>query len=87
MEVLLQNGYLEYQEVYSDYDISNDTVCYFCGHTYSFHENSNNLKNIPEHSFHPATFLLVTGGTDEGTFTLHEDKQRILKNTFNNINR
>lgn len=38
-EILLQNGYLEYQEESSNYQINDDTVCYYCGKTYSEHKN------------------------------------------------
>src|SRR5690606_16467380 len=36
-QVLLQNGYLEYQENTS-YHISSSTICYFCGHTFEAHK-------------------------------------------------
>lgn len=36
-EVLIQNGYLEYQEDASNYYIGNDTICYYCGKIYSEH--------------------------------------------------
>lgn len=36
-EVLLQNGYLEYQDNYSDYQIEPNTKCYFCGRRYADH--------------------------------------------------
>ena len=37
-KILLQNGYLEYQEKSNDYSINNDTICYFCGKTYKEHQ-------------------------------------------------
>ena len=37
-EVLLQNGYLEYQERPEDYQISKDTICYYCGRAYVDHQ-------------------------------------------------
>jgi superfamily II DNA or RNA helicase len=37
-EILLQNGYLEYQEDSSNYQINNDTICYYCGKTYREHK-------------------------------------------------
>lgn len=37
-EILLQNGYLEYNESYSTYKIANDTICYYCGKTYLEHK-------------------------------------------------
>lgn len=36
-EILLQNGYLEYQEDYTNYNISPNTICYFCGQPHSKH--------------------------------------------------
>jgi hypothetical protein len=36
-EILLQNGYLEYQENTANYSIQDNTVCYFCGKTYKNH--------------------------------------------------
>jgi len=43
-EVLLQNGYLEYQEDSSNYQIGENTVCYFCGRTYADHQSGAYLK-------------------------------------------
>lgn len=40
-EVLIQNGYLEYQDDSSNYQIGPNTVCYFCGKTHSEHKNLN----------------------------------------------
>jgi hypothetical protein len=46
-EVLLQNGYLEYQEDEQNYQISSDTECYYCGIKHKDHNNiSRSLKNI-----------------------------------------
>ena len=42
-EILLQNGYLEYQEDTSNYQINSDTICYFCGKTYRDHVNLNRM--------------------------------------------
>ncbi len=36
-EILVQNGYLEYQEDSSNYQLSDDTICYYCGKTYGHH--------------------------------------------------
>ena len=46
-EILLQNGYLEYQEQYSNYQISSNTVCYFCGREYKDHDKKNStVRNL-----------------------------------------
>lgn len=37
-EILLANGYLEYDEHSQNYKIHNDTRCYFCGQTYQYHK-------------------------------------------------
>lgn len=36
-EILIQNGYLEYNEDPSTYKISSNTICYFCGRDYEKH--------------------------------------------------
>jgi len=38
-EVLIQNGYLEYQENPNNYNISANTICYFCGRTFKDHQS------------------------------------------------
>jgi hypothetical protein len=83
-DILIENGYLEYQEEFSSYQIKKNTVCYYCGETYDLHKN-NKLKNITEHEFYPATFVSVTGSTGEEGDELPEDKKRILKNVFSSI--
>lgn len=85
-EILLQNGYLEYNENSKNYKINNNTVCYFCGHTFGEHNNLD--KKIPNHTFYPATFLSITGKSteDDDTTGNTEEKYRILNTVFNNIN-
>ena len=83
-EILLMNGYLEYQED-ENYKINPDTRCYFCGRPFSEHDKQN--KNIPDHEFHPATFISVTGSTsDEADEYVPEEKTAILNNVFSNVN-
>ncbi len=48
-EILLQNGYLEYQEDYNNYRIQKDTRCYFCGKTYEEHQNMKFDESINLH--------------------------------------
>ena len=107
--VLKQNGYLEYQEQESYYQINSDTVCYYCGKRYSQHnkpeqmivqddeiniddgdddvyDKSNIGKSIPNHVFKPATYIAVTGkSTEDAVEFMTEDKQRILRNVYSNI--
>jgi hypothetical protein len=44
-QVLIQNGYLEYQENTSNYTINSNTVCYYCGLTYDEHKTNTNTKS------------------------------------------
>lgn len=44
-EVLLQNGYLEYQEDSTGYQLNPDTICYFCGRNYADHQSGAYLKD------------------------------------------
>ena len=37
-EILLQNGYLEYDENMSNYKLAPGTICYYCGLTYKEHQ-------------------------------------------------
>ncbi len=79
-EVLLMNGYLEFNENYADYKIEDNTVCYHCGKTNISHPKKD------DHAFRPATFVTVTGkSTDEAEMIIPEDKQRVLNNVFSNV--
>jgi hypothetical protein len=79
-ETLLQNGYLEYKDDSKSYDIKDETIDYKTGKTYEyFKKNKINLS-----TFKPATFLLVTGGSEEGGEDLPEVKQRLIQDVFNN---
>lgn len=79
-EVLKQNGYLEYDESNS-YQINNNTICYHCGIN-----KQNHIKKIgkDEHDFYPATFISITGKTQDEE-TIPEEKIKIIKEVFNNI--
>lgn len=49
-EILLQNGYLEYQDDTSNYQINNDTICYFCGKTYREHKSGmSRMRHFDQH--------------------------------------
>lgn len=82
-EILIMNGYLEYDDNYSNYKIKATTRCYYCGEPYSVHQDK--TKNT-SHTFHPATFVVVTGSsTEETAEIIPEEKQHILNNIFSNI--
>ena len=76
-EALLMNGYLEYHED-SNYNIIDDTLDYKTGLKYSEFK-----KKFNPNEFKPATFLLVTGGAEEGE-DVPEIKQKIIRDVFNN---
>ena len=79
-ETLIQNGYLEYQEDSTNYDIKDETIDYKTGLTYL--EFKKQKKNLSE--FKPATFIIVTGGTDDSGEDIPEMKQKIIQDVFNN---
>lgn len=99
-QVLLQNGYLEYKEDTSSYQINSDTICYYCGLQYKNHNNFDKQKAKTEensssnykkaeckvHVFYPATYITVTGkGTGDVVDVIPEEKKKILDEVFNNI--
>jgi hypothetical protein len=78
-EALLANGYLEYLED-GNYDIRDETLDSKTGLTYIEHKKKG-LKN-----FKPATFILITGGSEEGGEDVPEIKQKIIQEVFNHMN-
>ena len=82
-QVLLQNGYLEYQEDMGSYQITGDTVCHYCGIINKEHNKIDNVDKkskedsassteykktkIEPHTFYPATFITVTGKGGDDT--------------------
>jgi DNA polymerase III delta prime subunit len=79
-EALIQNGYLEYQENYNNYNIKDNTLDYKTGLTYS------ELKSKNINDFKPAVFLLLTGSNDDSSDDIPEVKQRIIREIFNHSN-
>ena len=83
-EILLVNGYLEYNED-GNYKLLDDTICYYCGLPFKEHDKTSVMKKHP-HSFHPATFLSITGASeDQSGDAIPEEKKEILDNVFNII--
>jgi len=80
-EVLLMNGYLEYQEDTKNYDIKDNTIDYKTGIKFIDYKKKYNVSQ-----FKPATFILITGGTDEGVDDIPEVKQKIIRKVYNNVN-
>lgn len=93
-EVLLQNGWLEYQEQYGSYNITDDTTCYYCGFRLGDHKVQSKksqeetvyvVNDLPAHAFRPATFLVMIGrSNDEVIDAIPEETHHILQNVFNN---
>ena len=79
-EVLKVNGYLEFKENKNDYIINDNTIDSRTGYTYSYFKKNNLNMN----DFNPATFLLVTGSSEDGGEEISEEKQRVIRNIFNN---
>jgi len=110
-QILIQNGYLPFEEDKNLYQITPETRCYYCGKIFSEHDNQESkpnkesksnkessessdykeykthklTENLPKHSFHPATFITVTGkASDEAAAdVIPEEKKRIIDNIFN----
>jgi len=80
-EVLLMNGYLEYNEDFKNYDIKDDTIDYKTGLTFIDFKKKYDVNN-----FIPATFILITGSTDDTGEDIPEIKQRIIRDVYNNVN-
>jgi len=79
-ESLKINGYLEYLED-NNYNIVDNTRDAVTGLSFEeFKKKKMNLSN-----FHPSTFIIITGGTDESGEDIPEIKQKIIRNVFNNI--
>ena len=76
-ETLIQNGYLEYQNNFNNYDIKEDTLDYKTGLTFTEFKK----KNLS--SFRPATFLLITGDTGESFEEISDIKQKYIQEIFN----
>ncbi len=77
-EILLQNGYLEYDNNKNNYQIKDDTICYYCGKKHT--EKHNN------HEFAPATFIVVTGqSSEESAEVLPENNKKIISTVYNNF--
>ena len=80
-EVLLMNGYLEYNENYNNYNIKDDTIDYKTGIPFSEYK-----KKYKSSEFMPATFILITGSVDENGENIPEIKQKIIRDVYNNVN-
>jgi len=78
-QVLLANGFLEYRED-GLYSLLNDTRDYLTGISYSEYKNI-----FPTNKFYPSTYITVTGGGEDDTDQIPEDKKKILDNVFSSL--
>ena len=79
-EALRINGYLDYIEDETQYNITDTTIDSRTGLQYGEFKK----KNLSD--FHPATFIIITGGVDESGDDIPEIKQRIIRTVFNHVN-
>lgn len=82
-EVLLNNGYLEYQENSQLYNLKENSRCYNCHVPYGKHDTL--PPDVDPHEFFPATFIRVTGETAEDAGRVPEELHKIIRNVYNNI--
>ncbi len=82
LEILNMNGFLLYDENTNNYQIKNNTKCYYCGIAHEKHEK----HEKHEHKFEPATYIVVTGqSSEEGAENIPEESKRIVSTVFSNI--
>ena len=93
-EILNINGFLEFDENKNNYQIKDNTRCYYCGKTNAEHTSNKNISRSSNksehdaetyHEFYPATYLVVTGqSSEEGAESIPEQSRTIIKKIFSN---
>ena len=79
-EILNVNGFLEYDENKNNYQIKDNTRCYYCGKIHKDHSEKSS------HIFLPATYIVITGqSSEEGAESLPEQSKKIVSTVFSNI--
>ena len=78
-EILLENGYLEYDENPTKYNIKDNTICYYCG------IQKQNHKNTSTHTFKPATFLKLTGQDSDDSNVEQDIKVDYVDKVYSDI--
>jgi len=79
-EALKINGYLDFKENKNDYIINDNTIDSRTGYSFLYFKKNNLNMN----DFNPATYLLVTGSSEDGGEEISEEKQKIIRTIFNN---
>ena len=77
-EVLKENGYLEY-EANGSYNINENTKDSVTGKTFEQYKK----EKLDLKLFNPATYILITGGGEDGE-DIPEIKQKVIREVFNN---
>jgi hypothetical protein len=87
-QIMLQNGYIEYNENPVAYDT---TRCYYCGVTRGQHTDNVVIKskkhgdiNVPKHVYHPAAFIKIIGKGSSEVEELPDELAANIRNVFNN---
>ena len=84
-EILNMNGFLAYDENKNNYQIKDNTKCYYCGKEHREHKEYNKNDNIG-HKFEPATYIVVTGqSSEEGAENIPEESKRIVTTVFSSL--
>jgi len=90
-EILNVNGFLEYDENKNNYQVKDNTKCYYCGKTHKEHLDSKQIqthesKQTQTHEFSPATFIVITGqSSEEGVESIPEQSKKIVTTLFSNL--
>jgi superfamily II DNA or RNA helicase len=86
-EILNINGFLEFDENKNNYQIKDNTKCYYCGKSHLEHLNNKNSKEFINHEYAPATYIVVTGqSSEEGAESIPEESKKIVSTVFSNLN-
>jgi superfamily II DNA or RNA helicase len=90
-EILNMNGFLQYIDNKNNYQIKDNTKCYYCGKLHKEHLESkldSKSKQIDNsHIFYPATYIVITGqSSEEGAENIPEESKKIVSTVFSNIN-
>ena len=78
-QILLQNGYLQFDENQS-YNITDNVIDYYTGKTFKELKKKNSIKK-----FYPATYIKLIGTLTENEDDNNEHKKKLLDKYFNNV--
>jgi len=75
-QTMIENGYLEYSPD-NNYTLLPNTKHYYTGEIYSEY-----MKKGSKEKFYPATYVVVTGGTEDEEDQIPEEKKKIIDSVF-----